>query len=1356
VALEASHALARGAAFRAYLDAALDCVILAEASGRVIEFNPAAERAFGYPRDQALGRTLADLIAPPSLRELHSRAFAHFVETRGDRLLARRLQLTAMRADGTEFPVELVLIQVSGEPVLICGVVRDLTDAKRAEADLRRLAAEQGALRRVATLVADEAPPDVIFASVAREIARILRADRCAMGRFEAGNFMTVVAYWSDEEAQVPVGTRIDLQGDDVTAAVRQMGRPILIEDHEAFSGPLIDYARALGALPRSTVAAPIFVEGRVWGSIFASTMTVEIPKGDESRVVDFTELLATAISNTEARRELAQVAAEQRALGTAATLIASGASTSEIFAAITSLASELFEVPFAGLVRYEPEEKATLVAGCAACGGYVGETWTIPEEDPGIVRTVVGSRQPARIDDHSGVHGPLGDAARSLGIGSVVGVPVLVADAVWGVLAVGAAQQGPPLPADASDRLTGFTNLVTTALINAETRANLRRLADEQAALRRVATLVAVGAEPTALFSAVSTEVTQLFDADWAAVGRYESDGSGAVLVGVSEDLPDLPVGTRSGLDEGIVAGEIYRTGRPARNDDVEAGRAIADAPRQFAALGFISTVGAPIVVEGELWGYVAASSSHSSLPRDTEKRIESFGEVIATAIANAESRAELASSEARARVLADEQAALRRVATLVAAGTEPDELFSAVSEEVATLFAVDGAGIGRFEADGSEVSVVGASESMGHIPVGTRQKLDESFISREVHRTGRTARVDFARDDTVDSSPYGQLAQRVLAMGFLSTVAAPVLVEGRLWGLVTASSSRATLPPNTERRVERFCELVATAIANAESRAELASSEARARALAHEQAALSRVATLVAQGASPDAVFSAVAREVAGIIDIPVVGVSRYESDGTFTILGVCGESGFTVGSRWPVDEQGVPGLVLATGQPSRWDDDSTTSDRRGAAFQDDPMASTLGVPIVVDGSIWGFLFAAADTGRPIPTDTEERLARFTQLVATAVSNATTRSELIASRARIVAAGDEARRRIERNLHDGTQQRLVSIGLDVETVRTGLPVDQSDTRSALERVRHDLEAVVEDVRELSHGLHPALLSQAGLGPSLRALARRSPIPVNLEVSVSERPSESIETAAYYVVSETLANATKHARASEVTVALTTYDGQIRAVIEDNGKGGAEVSAGSGLIGLIDRIEALGGKFSLDSPPGRGTRISVEMPMNPEPVGDVARVPSVTATTPASGPPPLPDLSYRVDAATLQSAVAASPDALYVVDPRGRIRFLNGAALRILGYDDERQLLGRPSHDTIHYLRPDGTPFPAAECPLLRPRLSGETVRVEDDRFVRQDGSLVAVAYSSAPVALEEGRGAVVSFRINSDRRDT
>jgi len=400
-----------------------------------------------------------------------------------------------------------------------------------------------------------------------------------------------------------------------------------------------------------------------------------------------------------------------------------------------------------------------------------------------------------------------------------------------------------------------------------------------------------------------------------------------------------------------------------------------------------------------------------------------------------------------------------------------------------------------------------------------------------------------------------------------------------------------------------------------------------------------------------------------------------------------------------------------------------------------------SAVASPIVVEGRLWGTMVAATNQSKPLPADTESRIVEFTELLATATSNAESREALIVSRARIVAAGDEARRRIERNLHDGTQQRLVALGLDMQTVRDSIPADQQDAQSGLERIRDELEAVLEDVRELSHGLHPALLSQAGLGPCLRALARRSPIPVELNVSVSERPSEATETAVYYVISEALANVVKHAHASEISVALRTSGSGIRATIEDDGVGGAEASAGSGLVGLIDRVEALGGRFALDSPPGHGTKIMIELPLTPPPLGDGARLVGRSDRLQA-------DLSEVADAETLRAAITASADALYIVNGQGRIRFLNPAALRILAYEDERQLLGRNSHDTIHYLRRDGTPFPAAECPLLRPRLSGETVRVDEDWFVRQDGSLVPVAYSSAPVPLAEGRGAVVSFR--------
>jgi signal transduction histidine kinase len=256
-----------------------------------------------------------------------------------------------------------------------------------------------------------------------------------------------------------------------------------------------------------------------------------------------------------------------------------------------------------------------------------------------------------------------------------------------------------------------------------------------------------------------------------------------------------------------------------------------------------------------------------------------------------------------------------------------------------------------------------------------------------------------------------------------------------------------------------------------------------------------------------------------------------------------------------------------------------------------------SAIGAPILVDDHLWGVIVVGATGDEPLPTGAEDRLAAFTELVATAISNATARTELVASRARIVAAGDEARRRIERNLHDGTQQRLIALGLDLQRARATIPDDQLETRSALVGAEQDLDAILVDLRELSHGLHPQLLSRLGLGPSLRALARRSPIPVQLDVDLPERPAAPLETAVYYVLSEALTNAIKHSEASEISITVRSGD-TLQASIADNGLGDADPSGGSGLTGLLDRVDALGGRFTLESPPRGGTRISVELPV--------------------------------------------------------------------------------------------------------------------------------------------------------------
>jgi signal transduction histidine kinase len=402
----------------------------------------------------------------------------------------------------------------------------------------------------------------------------------------------------------------------------------------------------------------------------------------------------------------------------------------------------------------------------------------------------------------------------------------------------------------------------------------------------------------------------------------------------------------------------------------------------------------------------------------------------------------------------------------------------------------------------------------------------------------------------------------------------------------VITLSASEE-FPSDTEERLEKFAELVTTAIANTEARAEI-------ERLANEQAALRRIATLVASGVDPEQVFAAVAAEADAAYGA-TSAIVRFETDPLCAVVvAVSREADFALGTRLPLTEGMASLEIYRAGRPARSDRPLTGAAAELASELE--IVSQVGAPVVVEGSVWGALVLV---GREVlPPDTEQRLERFTELVTTAIANATNRDELLASRARIVAAGDDARRRIERNLHDGTQQRLIALGLDLQRARADLPEDQQGARWALTRVENDLEAILVDLRELSHGLHPPLLSRLGLGPSLQALARRSPIPVSVEVDLPERPAESLETAVYYIVSEALTNAIKHSRASEISIVVKDSDG-LRASIADDGIGGADPTNGSGLTGLFDRVDALGGSLTCDSPPNGGTRISVELPVS-------------------------------------------------------------------------------------------------------------------------------------------------------------
>ena len=1700
----------RGAGERlsAYLAAALDCVIVADASGRIVEFNPAAERTFGYPRKEALGRTMAELIVPPSLRERHIAAFARFVKTRDGSMLGRRMELTGMHADGSEFPVELTLSQVGAEPILICGTLRDISATKQAENHLRELAEEQAALRQVATLVAYESSPDRLVAAVveevarvfdvplvrliryeptaavvvggfsqsdddpfpigsrwpldtpgllatirqtghaariedyaqtsgdgagvvraagmrsavgtpivvagrvwgaivllsprraslpedtgarladftdlvatalanadshaalsqladeqaalrrvatlvareaspvellvtvAEEVARVLSVESVGILRFEPDATATLVAQSDTPWDPPPLGTRFTLEGENVVTAVFRTREAARLDDWTMATGPVAEMARVLGI--RSSVATPIPVEGRLWGTLIAVTSQSEpIPRETDSRLGEFTELLATAIANAGARDELSALVEEQAALRRVATLVAKGATPNQVFDAVRAEVEQMFGIPNTIIVRFDTDDTVTLLATPAEYLGPIGTRWHLKGDDSAVAR-VYRTGRAARADYTEGGGGPFAEAARLGGTRFPVAVPVVVDGALWGAMSVGS--PGPEPPADLEGRLAKFTELLATAIANTEARTEVQRLADEQAALRRVATLVAEGAGPARLFSAVAEEVAGLFAPAAVTLNRYDEDVSTVLAAsGIN-----FPVGSRWPLDVDSLAARVHATGRPVhvRNytdiagaapqeiweghpsqsdlgvpiivdgklwgvfcvatpeldhnpsdtanrigrftelvataianseardglrhlvDEQAALRRVATRVAEgvssgelFAAVtqeaadvvdvpvvalqryeadgtftmvsiagetaftvgshwpvedeglagvilatgraarkqgyttmpgplgaalrdgGLTSAVGVPIVVEGSVWGFMTAGAragrptpdgteerlarftelvataiagsqareqlaqlaneqaalrrvatmvaqesppaevfadiapappseqlfstvarevasildvpgvivtryepdgtavtvgeafgpdlagaqqflgigtpmppdpgtltalvfeTHdparvddlstspgtvgevaraaelgsgcagpivvngavwgkmcvfsrvgAGLPAGTEHRLHDFIDLAATAIANYEARADLAASEARARELADEQAALRRVATLVARGVSPEEIFSAVTNEMGRLFDSSQACVGRFEPDGSAMVVVGVSDGTRGISTGSRWELQGYMASTGVHRTGRPVRVE--RSDFEHAS--GPMADVLREIGAVSNVGAPIVVEGKQWGFVTVTDVNKRLPADAEKRLEQFAELLGTAIANADSRAELAASEARARELAQEQASLRRVATLVAEAARPPEVFDAVIAEVGQLFGAAQIGLASYENEHEISVLAIRGQSPeiLRAGMRLPLDGDSVNARILRTGRSARLNFAAEGSGSIAEVLRRDDVNATVGAPIVVDGAVWGVIAASWRGDDQPPADAEERLAQFAELLGTAVSNAVMGAELAASRARVIAAADESRRRIERDLHDGAQQQLVTLAVALQRAQAKIPSALDEVRADVGRVADRLTGAVNELRDLSRGIHPAILTEGGLSPALKALGRRSAVRVKLDVGFDCRLPDQVEVAAYYTVSEALTNASKHANAARVWVSLRVEDDMLLLSVRDDGAGGADATRGSGLTGLRDRIEALGGRIKIESPPGVGTLIEAEIPI--------------------------------------------------------------------------------------------------------------------------------------------------------------
>ncbi|WP_432826404.1 AAA family ATPase [Dactylosporangium sp. CA-092794] len=458
-----------------------------------------------------------------------------------------------------------------------------------------------------------------------------------------------------------------------------------------------------------------------------------------------------------------------------------------------------------------------------------------------------------------------------------------------------------------------------------------------------------------------------------------------------------------------------------------------------------------------------------------------------------------------------------------------------------------------------------------------------------------------DATRDDRFAADPY------FADLTCCSLLAVPIISRGTLRAVLLLENRLIRGAFTTERLdgVKLIAGQLAVSLDNAQLYADF-------RRIAAEQAALRRVATLVARGVGPDLLFASVADEVGALFGADGTTVVRFEADGDVTVMGGYGLEHARPGSCARPGPQSVMASVQAAGRAARRDVDDPASARlREATLAG--LRSAVASPIVVEGRVWGAMGVGSRHDR-LPQDTEQRLADFTALIATAIANADSRAELTASRARIAATADQTRRRIERDLHDGAQQRLVALLVRLRAARTALAPGLGALGEQLDGAVAEATGALDELREVSRGIHPAILAEGGLRPALRTLARRSPIPVDLHVHAQARLPEHVEINTYYVIAEALTNAAKHAHASTVTVTVETgtegggaggTDAVLRATVRDDGAGGAEFAHGTGLLGLKDRVEALGGRIFLDSPRGAGTSLRVELPC-PGPRRDV------------------------------------------------------------------------------------------------------------------------------------------------------
>ncbi len=1039
---------------------------------------------------------------------------------------------------------------------IACAEPADVGPTGRSAEQDGPLAAELRALLRVAELVAKGARQRDLFDAVAIEASQLIQ-EHTSLLRVDRDNTYTVIANCG---GPAPVDTQFSVGDDDegLLAEIAHTRRPARRDDYVGHGGPAVARDRfGVG----SAVGVPVIVDSRIWGVLLAITTDARrLPPDSEDRLGQFAGLMAAALANAQAGADLQRLADEQAALRQVAELIARGGATDEIFAAVAANASHLLDDAPMTLTRFDGDGELVVLAnhgGPAPIGTrLVYEPATLPD------RVRRGARA-VRVDDYT--YEADAEMATRFNLAAAVSVPITLSIDVWGMLT--ATSDADPMPPDTEDRLEQFAGLVAAALSNVQARDELHAMADEQAALRSIAELAAQDVPAERVLAAVARQASRLTDVSASVLLSYEPDGS-SELVAIDGSIADVTVGMRAPATGDGATQRVWRTHQPARIANLEG------MTGRWAKIGhdngYTTSVAVPILIHGSLWGAVIAVGRDKPLPAEIQTRLANLADLAGTAVAAEHARTEL-------QALADEQGALRSVAELAAQDVPAEDVLAAVAQQASRLTDVDFSTLLRYEPDGS-TEIAALDGAPPGIAVGMRAPDTGDSAVQRVWRTGRPARID---NLSVSAGHWAQVAH---SHGFTTSAAVPILIQGALWGVLVVVGRDKPLPAQIHTHLTRFADLAATAIAAAQARGEL-------ERIADEQAALRRVAELVARGADSDDVFTAVAdgasRRYGDLSSILV----RYEPDNTAVVMAAC-NSQTPVGHRSPTPPGTAFGDVLRTGTAVRLDTIDDTPLAESARQHD--IAAGVAVPIVVEGRIWGAL-ASTSAGSPLPPGTEDRLTAFAETTAASIANAEYREKLTASRARVVATADETRRRLQRDVHDSAQQRLVHTVIALKLAKQALAAGAS-AADLIDEALHNAQRANDELRDVVHGILPGALTHGGLRAGLESLAADFALPIHLDVAVPRLAPET-ETTAYFIVAEALTNAIKHAQANTVAVTLTIHNATLDIRIRDDGRGGADPTQGTGLIGLLDRVEAKNGTLVITSPIGTGTTVHATIP---------------------------------------------------------------------------------------------------------------------------------------------------------------